>query len=241
MLSAQGKFKLPRGVVVNHFLNIKFPDKEVEKLSKSRGSAIWISDYLNSGMYADALRYYLTAISPETCRTVYQSDDLVKRYHSELGNVLGNLVSRTLTMAKKYLNATVCRPANDTCCEVDKSLIRAVADAYRETTSLMQDFHFKQAQERIMILARDCNKYLDSKAPWKTADKDLATTEITLFLCFAALRSTAIMLLPFIPETAAHILRLLGEDASNLVWMDAQNIPINDFHVEEAIILFPRL
>ncbi len=65
MLMAEGTYQLPRQVVANSFLNIKFPGQEEQKISKSRGTAIWIEEYLKT-FDPDPLRYYLTAIAPET-------------------------------------------------------------------------------------------------------------------------------------------------------------------------------
>lgn len=74
MLSIEGNYHLPKGVIVNQFLNIQFPGKEEEKISKSRGSAVWIEDYLKDGGDPDSLRYYLTMIATERARSLNQSN-----------------------------------------------------------------------------------------------------------------------------------------------------------------------
>lgn len=101
MLSAEGSFRLPEGVIVNQFLNIQFPNKnEAEKISKSRGTAIWIGDYIRQGGNPDTLRYYLTAIAPEKSRAVYKPEDLVQRNNADLANTLGNFVNRIISFTK---------------------------------------------------------------------------------------------------------------------------------------------
>ncbi|NIV46642.1 MAG: class I tRNA ligase family protein, partial [Gammaproteobacteria bacterium] len=92
MLMAEGSYQLPWQVVANTFLNIQFPGREEEKISKSRGTAIWISAYSQS-FDPDPLRYYLTAIAPETPRTTFDIDDFIARNNGELLNALGNFIN----------------------------------------------------------------------------------------------------------------------------------------------------
>ena len=241
MLSAEATYKLPSGVIVNSFLNIKFPKRDAEKISKSRGAAVWIDEYLASGGSSDALRYYLTAISPEQARTVYQPDGLVERYNSELGNALGNLVSRVLTMAQKYVGPHVPQIEEQAIVEEDVRFSEAVVKTHAEVTELIESFCFRQAQERIFELVRECNRYVDSKAPWKTAKTDLPTTHVTLFYCLSAIKNIAIMLLPFIPRSAERILKQFNLDVNSVSWSDAA-VPLTPLsYVGEPIILFPRI
>ena len=97
MLMAEGSYELPWNVVANAFLNIQFPGKDEEKLSKSKlskskGKAIWIEDYLQR-FEPDPLRYYLTAIAPENQRAAFVIDDFIARNNGELVNALGNFIN----------------------------------------------------------------------------------------------------------------------------------------------------
>ena len=241
MLSAEGSYRLPSGVIVNSFLNIKFPKQEVGKISKSRGSAVWIDEYLAAGGSADSLRYYLTAISPEQARTVYQPDDLALRYHSELGNALGNLVSRTLAMTQKFVGSHVPQILSELTTEDDMKFRDSIMSTYGKVTELLDSFCFRQAQETIFELVRECNRYVDVKAPWKTAKTDMATTHLTLFYCLSAIRSIAVMLLPFLPVAAERILKQFGLDPKTVSWSDAESMATPLSYVGEPIILFPRI
>ncbi len=91
MLMGEGTFQLPDNVPANCFLNIQFPGEEETKISKSRGTAIWIKEYLEQGQ-PDPMRYYLTMIAPERQRTAYNPEDLVRRNNDELAAALGNFV-----------------------------------------------------------------------------------------------------------------------------------------------------
>ena len=241
MLSAEGTYKLPSGVIVNNFLNIKFPQQDVEKISKSRGSAVWIDEFLAAGYSSDALRYYLTAISPEQARTVYQPDDLVVRYNSELGNALGNLVSRMLTMTQKFVGPFVPEIDKAAVTEDDLNFHESVVKTHSEVTDLIESFCFRQAQDRIFELVRECNRYVDSKAPWKTAKTDLNTTNVTLFYCLSAIKNIAIMLLPFIPASAERILKQFDISPDSVCWADAVTHLVPSSSVGQPIILFPRI
>ncbi|MFQ5411215.1 MAG: methionine--tRNA ligase, partial [Phycisphaerae bacterium] len=88
-----GFYQLPRNVVANAFLNIRFPGQEEEKISKSRGTAVWIEDYL-CAFEPDPLRYYLTINAPENQRTAWNFDDFIERNNTELIATLGNFVNR---------------------------------------------------------------------------------------------------------------------------------------------------
>ena len=107
MLMAEGSYQLPWNVVANAFLNIRFPGQDEEqKVSKSRGTAIWIEEYLKK-FDPDPLRYYLTAIAPESHRTSFDVDDFIARNNGELVNALGNFINRTLTFAQRYCDGVV--------------------------------------------------------------------------------------------------------------------------------------
>ncbi|MCC6932133.1 MAG: methionine--tRNA ligase [Deltaproteobacteria bacterium] len=241
MLSAEGSFNLPNGVIVNSFLNIKFPTHDVEKISKSRGSAIWIDEFLLLGYGPDALRYYLTAISPEQTRSIYKPDDLITRYHSELGNALGNLVSRTLSMTQKYIGSYVPDIGDSYANEQDLIFSQLTKKIHQEVTELIESFCFRQAQDRIFEFVRECNKYLDNKAPWKTAKSDISITQVTLFYCLSAIKNIAVLLLPFLPTTAEKILAQFQIDSKTVCWKDALTDLSPLSYVGEPIILFPRI
>ena len=87
-------------------MNIKFPGKDEEKISKSRGNAVWIEDYVKT-FDPDPLRYYLTANAPEQARAAFDFDDFVARNNGELLNAFGNFFNRTITFAHKYFDGKV--------------------------------------------------------------------------------------------------------------------------------------
>ncbi|MBN8550464.1 MAG: methionine--tRNA ligase [Deltaproteobacteria bacterium] len=221
MLSAEGSFKLPKGVIVNQFLNIQFPGQDQEKISKSRGTAVWIEDYIASGANSDVLRFYLTSIAPERARTVYKPEDLVQRNNSELANVLGNFVHRIVSFTHKYFGPQVpefpAAKVNDT----DRAFEKRLLETHEKLTQHLEGFAFKQGLETIMEFCRDANKYVDEKAPWTTRKTDMELTAVSLAYGLRAIRYLSVALAPYMPDTAAKISKTLCIDTANQRWDDA--------------------
>ncbi len=241
MLGAEGSFQLPKGVIVNQFLNIKFAGREAEKISKSRGTAIWIEDYLKDGGNPDALRYYLTAIAPESARSVYKPDDLAARNNGELGNVIGNFVNRIISFTRKYCGPAVPEFAADKVIERDRTFEKEMAFAHQEITGMIERFNFKAALERVMEFGRECNRYIDEKAPWTTRKTDMETTKVSLVYGLNAVKFLGAVLSPFMPFSSEKIAKMLSLESDAVKWSDAL-VPLDAGHpLAEPEILFPRI
>lgn len=242
MLSGEGSYKLPAGVTVNQFLNIQFPDKsEAEKMSKSRGAAVWIEDYIAEGGNPDVLRYYLTSIAPETARTVYRPDELVQKNNTDLGNALGNFVNRILSFNEKNFSAKIPPEFPVKVGDVDRTFEAAIISAYENITSELENQNFKHALFLIMEFARVCNKYIDDKAPWTTKKTDLELTQVTISYSIKAIQALGVMLMPFIPTAAAKQLSFLNIDASKVKWEDAVKFLPAESPLGKPEILFARM
>lgn len=225
MLSAEGSFRLPSSVVVNQFLNIQFPDREAEKISKSRGTAVWIGDYLESGADPDVLRYYLTVIAPERARTVYKPEDLIQRNNVDLANTLGNFVNRVVSFTQKYVGPHVPEYPREKATDADAAFRALIASTHAKVTDELERFSTRGALEAIMDFARECNKYVDTKAPWVTRKTDMEMTRVTLAHGLHAIRYLAVALSPFLPGAAAKIRRMLALPEESLSWADATSAP----------------
>ncbi|MBF0312803.1 MAG: methionine--tRNA ligase [Oligoflexia bacterium] len=222
MLSAEGSLSLPEGVVVNQFLNIQFPDKsEVEKISKSRGTAIWIEDYLSEGGDPDILRYYLTSIAPERARTIYKPDDLIAKNNADLANVLGNFVNRVLSFNLKYVGAEV--PAYDKAKvgELDRLFESELLATHKRVGEAFDNYSSKMALQHIMDFARACNKYIDDKKPWSTRKDDMETTKVTLYYGIRAIHFLTLALSPFMPKKTQEMAKMLDLKLEEQKWSDA--------------------
>lgn len=241
MLSAEGSLNLPRAVVINQFLNVQFPGREVEKISKSRGTALWIKDYLASGHSPDSLRYYLTMIAPEKARATFKPDDLMQRHNSELADTIGNFVHRILSFTHKYVGPQIPEIDQTKVAEVDSNFLAAMQSCEREAAALLEQFEFKGALERIMQFARSCNRYVDEKAPWTTRKTDMETTKVTLAYALKAVHFLGVVLTPFIPFAMRRLAEMLKLNADDLRWSDALKPAVAGSALGEPQILFSKL
>jgi methionyl-tRNA synthetase len=241
MLKAEGSYKLPNGVIVNQYLNIQFPGKDVEKISKSRGNAPWLEDFVAAGGNPDSMRFYLTMIAPEKARTAYRPEDLVQRHNSELANVLGNFINRILTFTRK--NVAQSAPAYDPNAgdERDREFSAAIVKCVDETSTLLNEFSFKTALEGVMEFARECNRYVDERAPWKTRKDDMPRTITTITHALWAIKALGIMLSPFMPISAGKILSMISIQQKDALFDDAKAPVKQGAVLIEPEILFTKI
>lgn len=237
MLMAEGDYQLPWQVVANSFLNIKYPGEDEQKISKSRGNAVWIEEYLKE-FEPDPLRYYLTSIAPEKQRTAFDMDGFINANNAILSNTLGNFVNRTLTFAARYFEGKV--PEVGKRDEADRTQIAAIQSAAKRTTEHLESFRFRDAFEAVMELARQANAYFNEKAPWKQRKEDLASCGTTINVCIQTVKAVTVLMAPFLPYSAAKCVEMLKLDA-DLSWDTAtQELPAG--HVlGEPVILFKKL
>jgi methionyl-tRNA synthetase len=241
MLSAVGTMKLPKGVIVNHYFNIQFPGKEVEKISKSRGTAVWVGDYLAEGKDPDALRYYLTSIASEKARTVYKPEDLEQRFNSELADSVGNFVNRITSFTIKHCGPNVPLFDKQLLTATDKAFDDALNASFESVTKELEGHSFKGALEAVMEFSRQCNRYVDEKAPWTMRKTDMEGTKVTLAYSLRAIHALGIMLSPFIPTAAGKILSAFGRDADTVSWTDAVNFELFGNPLSQPPILFQKM
>ena len=214
----RGEYQLPHNVVANSFLNIKFPGKEEEKISKSRGTAVWIEDYLET-FDPDPLRYYLTAIAPEHARTTFDLDDFIARNNGELVNAFGNFFNRTLTFAQRYFGGQV--PPNGSRQDVDTEQLRRCADTVTLTAAELDQCRFKAALAEVMALARAGNGYFDATKPFMTRKTDMDACGRAINVCLQTARTLATIIAPFLPATGDKCAKMLNLSGDWRQWSSA--------------------
>ncbi|HKQ60492.1 MAG TPA: methionine--tRNA ligase [Candidatus Polarisedimenticolaceae bacterium] len=238
MLMAEGTYQLPWNVVANAFLNIKFPGQEEQKISKSRGTAIWIEEYLKT-FDPDPLRYYLTAIAPESQRAAFDIDDFITRNNGELVNALGNFINRTLTFNARFFEGKV--PEVGARGDVDTAHLAAIQAQAAKVTDQLEAFRFKAALGEVMALARAANLYLDVKQPWKQRTTDPAGCGTTLNVCLQTVKALATLMAPFLPFSAERCATMLCLPDGTLPWSGiAEELPAG-LALGEPAILFKKL
>lgn len=240
MLMAEGTFQLPWQVVVNAFLNIKAADDQEQKLSKSRGTAVWVEDYLKD-FDPDPLRYYLTAIAPESQRTAFSLADLAVRNNAELLGALGNFIHRTLTFATRYFESRVPLVGKRNAKDLEHASL--IETQVGRVTAHLDRFEFKAALAEVMALARAANKYFDSKQPWKQRREDAEACGSTVNVCLQTVKALTVLMAPFLPFSAARCATMLGlEDAPGaLAWKEATQALPEGHALNEPSPLFRKL
>ena len=238
MLMAEGSYQLPHNVVANSFLNIQFAGSEEEKISKSRGNAIWIEDYLEQ-YDPDPLRYYLTAIAPEAARTAYNPDEFRSRNDTELVATLGNFINRTVTFAHRYFEGRV--PAVGERDSIDNEQLAICQQQADRTAEALEGYRFKAALGEVMALARAGNLYLDQKKPWVQRKQDMQACGTTINVCLQIVKALAVVMQPFLPFAARKTVGMLSLGEEALSWSEATVEVAAGHPLAEAEILFRKL
>ena len=181
----------------------------VDKMSKSRGNVIY-ADKLADHFGVDGVRYYALSEMPYANDGSITYEAVITRFNADLVNNLGNLVKRTLDMQKKYFDKVVQAPTAPEA--LDEELKSVCFETYDEVVRLMDDYHVADALEAIFNMLRRANKYIDETAPWVLAkdESQKARLGTVLYNLLETIRRGAILLMPFIPETAEEILTELG-------------------------------
>jgi methionyl-tRNA synthetase/methionyl-tRNA synthetase C-terminal region/beta chain len=188
-----------------------------DKMSKSRGNIIYADD-LVARFGVDAVRHYALAEMPYNADGSITWESVVSRYNADLANNLGNLVSRTHAMAKRYFDGIVPAPSNEE--GPDTELKAAAAQAVADVDRLMESFHTADAVEALFALFRRANKYIDETAPWTLAknESDSARLGTVIYNLLETIRVGAVLTEPFMPGTSSEILRQLGTDEKSFTF-----------------------
>lgn len=212
-----------------------------DKMSKSKGNVIYADDLVNR-FGVDAVRYYLLSEMPYGNDGSITYESIVSKYNSDLANTLGNLVSRTVAMIKKYFGGEIVAPQISE--PIDDELKQIAITCAKNCEQKINSFMTADALEEIFTLLSRCNKYIDETCPWILAKSEetmprLATVMYNLAEC---LRIGATLLSPFMPNTSAEILRQLGVEESS--WQSADEfgkIKCGTKVAEQTSPLFARL
>jgi methionyl-tRNA synthetase len=231
MLRAHGGFVLPDNVPANEFLNI-----EGEKVSTSRNWAVWVNEYLEDFPGCeDVLRYVLCANAPETKDNDFTWKDFQDRNNSELVNIFGNFVNRAFVLMHKLCNGKVPKFHNDIIDDADKALIEEIKATKTKVEGLIEEFKFRDALFAVIDLARSGNKYMQDKEPWKkvTSDKTQASSEENqklidncLHVCLQLSANLAVLINPFLPNTAKKMLHMMKVVDKMLAWENAGSLKL---------------
>ncbi|MFZ9878154.1 MAG: methionine--tRNA ligase, partial [Chitinophagaceae bacterium] len=232
MLRLHG-YILPDQVPANEFLNL-----EGDKMSTSRNWKLDMRDYIQDFVQAenggaqcvDMLRYYLTQIAPETKDSEFTWKGFQEAVNSELVAIFGNFVNRTWVLMHKLCNGKV--PPLDASLfnDQDQSLIEEIKQTPARVSALLEQYKFRDALYEVIDLARKGNQYMQKKEPWILAKQLESNPAIQkeidncLHLCLQLTANLAILINPFLPNTATTLLHMMKVVDRMLDWGNAGKI-----------------
>jgi methionyl-tRNA synthetase len=233
MLKLHGNI-LPDNVPSNEFMNL-----EGNKMSTSRGWSIEMEDYINDfvkkenggDQMVDALRYYLTAIAPETKDSEFTWKGFQDAVNGELVAVFGNFINRAFVLMHKLCGGKVPKFHNKILDEADKQMLEEIKITKQKIEQNIAVYKFRDAQAEVIDLARKGNKYMQDKEPWivakQTTDDGQLTTEAQalvdncMHICLQLTANLAIFINPFLPNAAKRICVMMKTVDKMLDWENA--------------------
>ena len=192
-------YGLPSAVVASGMVTI-----EGKKFSKSRGYVVWTNDdYLDQGLPADYLRYYLLSYTNHTKELDFSWKVYAERVNKEIVGTLGNFLYRTMYFAEKEFAGVPDRaPQPAILEEIERSL--AGIDA------AMRDYDFKNAVDSMMALASFGNAYIQNNAPWKLIKEDRAAAQQVIADCLQVVKALVLVFQPLMPDAMQRAWTMLG-------------------------------
>ena len=206
-----------------------------DKMSKSKGNILYADDLVKE-YGVDAVRYYVLHEIPYANDGNLTNELLVERINSDLANVLGNLVNRTVAMGNKYFEGKVINPSVSD--DVDNVLISMINELDKKVEIKMDTLEVGAALDEIFDLLRRSNKYIDETMPWVLA-KDPNNSDrlqTVLYNLLESIRVSANLIRPFLPETADKILEQIGNTDDSLKFNAS-----NTYNLGVATPLFKRI
>jgi len=192
-------YGLPHAVVASGMVTI-----EGRKFSKSRGYVVWTNDdYLDVGLPADYLRYYLLSYTNHTKELDFSWKVYAERVNNEIVGTLGNFIYRTMYFAEKeFAGVPDLAPRPEVIEEIERSL--AGIDG------LMRDYDFKNAVDTMMALASYGNGYIQNNAPWKLIKEDRAAAQQVIADCLQIVKALVLVFQPLMPDAMQRAWTMLG-------------------------------
>ena len=211
------------------------------KMSKSKGNVIYADDLVDM-FGVDAVRYFVLHEMPFDNDGSITWELMVERMNSDLANILGNLVNRTISMNNKYFGGVVTNPG--VCEPVDDELKAVALETPKRAAAKMDKLRVADAISEVFTLLRRCNKYIDETEPWVLAKDEAKKDRLAtvLYNLMEGIRIAAICLEAFLPETSEKILNQLNTKERDFEKLDTfGRLETGMKVIEKPEILFARL
>ena len=212
-----------------------------DKMSKSKGNVIYADDMVDL-FGVDATRYFVLHEMPFENDGVITWDLVIERFNSDLANILGNLVNRTVSMTNKYFDGVV--RSTGVADEVDADLKAVVTGAHAKVQEKMDNLRVADAISEVFTVFRRCNKYIDETMPWALAKDEAQQDRLAevLYNLTEAITIGASLLHSFLPSTAEKIVAQLNTELRGLDELEKFGLYESGKKVTDAPeILFARL
>jgi methionyl-tRNA synthetase len=210
------------------------------KMSKSRGNVIY-PDFLVEHFGVDAVRFFVLHEMPFANDGTITYELLIERINSELANILGNLVNRTVAMVNKYFDGEILEPKEFE--EIDRELIDLALSTPGNVMTKMDSLKVADSIDEVFKLLRRSNKYIDETTPWLLGKDENKKDRLAavLYNLLESIRFSAVMLSPYLPETAEKVFRQIN--SSMKTWDSLQTFDgtIVGAKVNKPEILFGRI
>ena len=211
------------------------------KMSKSKGNVIYADDLVNY-FGVDAVRYFVLHEMPFDNDGSITWELMVERMNSDLANILGNLVNRTISMNNKYFGGVISNPGVNE--PVDDDLKAVALAMHEKVDAKMEKLRVADAITEVFTLLRRCNKYIDETEPWKLAKDETKQDRLAtvLYNLMEGIRMAAVALSAYLPDTSARILDMLGTQERDYLKLDQFGLlETGGKVVEKPEILFARV
>ncbi|MBO5110643.1 MAG: methionine--tRNA ligase [Clostridia bacterium] len=211
-----------------------------DKMSKSRGNVVY-ADELADHFGVDGIRYYALSEMPYANDGSITYESVIARFNMDLANNLGNLVSRTVAMTKKYFDGVIPAPAGEE--GPDAELKAAIATAVKELDACIDEYRVADGLEAVFTMLSRANKYIDETTPWILAknEADKPRLGTVIYNLLEAIRVAAVLLAPFIPATTESIFAQIGTDVTSYESIATFGGLVAGTSVGEAKTLFARI
>ena len=210
------------------------------KMSKSRGNVIY-PDFLVEHFGVDAVRFFVLHEMPFANDGTITYELLIERINSELANILGNLVNRTVAMVNKYFDGEILEPKESE--DLDKELIELALSIPGNVMTKMDSLKVSDSIDEVFKLLRRSNKYIDETTPWLLGKdenkKDRLAT--VLYNLLESIRFAAVMLSPYLPETTEKIFNQINSNLKTWESLKTFDGTIVSGKVNKPEILFGRI
>lgn len=211
-----------------------------DKMSKSKGNIVYADDLVKK-YGVDAVRFYMIHEIPYASDGTYTEDLLIDSYNSNLANVIGNLVNRTIGMANKYFDGII---ENKYVSEdIDNDLIDLVMSVKDKINDEVDKFRIADSLDSVLEIYRRCNKYIDETMPWVLAKDEMKKDRLAtvIYNIVESIRIATIYLSCYLPKTSESIFNQINTDKREYDSVSSFGGYVSGTKVNDAVVLFKRI